>query len=180
MSEAEDEILLVLLAQRGDPEAFEKLLRGLYLPLRKYVTALVDSATADDVLQETSLRVYQNLKLLQEPKAFRMWVYRIASRIALLYLSREKRRRALENNSEMFDSSPSMPALAPEDIDCEFLRLIEQVSPASRAVLLLHYQQHLSLEQTATVLNIPVGTAKSRLTYGVTQVRNFLKEKSKV
>ena len=109
-----------------------------------------------------------------------MWAYRIASRIALLHLSREKRRRAFESNSETLDLFSSTVAPALEDIDCEFLRLIEQVSPASRAVLLLHYQQHLSLEETAIVLDVPVGTAKSPLAYGVTQVRNSLKEKTKV
>ena len=59
------------------------------------------------------------------------------------------------------------------------LSLIEQVSPSSRAVLLLHYQQHLSLEETAAILDIPFGTAKSRLSYGVATVRKFLKEKGR-
>ena len=40
MGGIDDEVLLILLAQRGDPEAFEKLLRELYLPLRKYVRGL--------------------------------------------------------------------------------------------------------------------------------------------
>jgi hypothetical protein len=66
--------------------------------------------------------------------------------LALLHLRREKRWRTLENNSEMLDLIPSTAAPALEDVDSEFLRLVEQVSPASRAVLLLHYQQHLSLE----------------------------------
>jgi len=180
MTEDDDELLLVLLAQRGDIEAFEKLLRSIHAPLRKYATALVDSSTADDVLQETSLKIYQNLRWLREPKVFRIWAYRIATRIALLHLRREKRWRTLENNSEMLDLVPSTTVPGLEDVDSEFLRLLEQVSPASRAVLLLHYQQHLSLEETATVLEIPVGTAKSRLSYGVTQVRNFLKEKSEL
>ncbi len=179
MSEDEDEVLLVLLAQRGDAEAFEKLLRGLYAPLRKYITALVDSSTADDVLQETALKIYQNLRSLREPKVFRMWAYRIVSRIALLHLSKEKRRRSLENTLEIPELFSST-VLSVLEVDCGFLRLVEQVSPASRAVLLLHYQQHLSLEETASVLDIPVGTAKSRLTYGVTQLRNFLEEKSKI
>ena len=59
MSEDQDEILLVLLAQRGDAEAFEKLRRHLYAPLRKYIAALVDPATADDVLQEAWLKIYR-------------------------------------------------------------------------------------------------------------------------
>jgi RNA polymerase sigma-70 factor, ECF subfamily len=179
MSGDKDEVLLVLLAQRGDVEAFEKLLRSLYLPLRKYVRALVDCSAADDVLQETSLKIFQNLRWLREPKVFRIWAYRIASRVAFLHLGREKQRRKFENSPEIFDWIPcTVPAL--EDINTEFLKLIEQVSPASRAVLLLHYQQQLSLEETATVLDIPVGTVKSRLTYGITQVRGFLKEKSKI
>jgi RNA polymerase sigma-70 factor (ECF subfamily) len=46
-------------------------------------------------------------------------------------------------------------------------------------VLLLHYQQHLSIEETAAILDIPLGTAKSRLSYGVATIRNLLKEKEK-
>ena len=57
------------------------------------------------------------------------------------------------------------------------LALIDRVSPASRAVLLLHYQQHLSIEETALVLDIPVGTAKSRLAYGVSVLRKLVNQK---
>jgi DNA-directed RNA polymerase specialized sigma24 family protein len=41
---------------------------------------------ADDVLQEISLRIYQQIRFLREPKAFRPWVYRIATRIAFVHL----------------------------------------------------------------------------------------------
>ena len=44
----------------------------------------------------------------------------------------------------------------------------------------LHYQQHLSLEETAAILDIPFGTAKSRLSYGVATVRKFLEEKGRI
>lgn len=55
--------------------------------------------------------------------------------------------------------------------DAAFFSLLDHVSPASRAVLLLHYQHDLSLEETAAILDIPVGTAKSRLHYGVATLR---------
>jgi RNA polymerase sigma factor (sigma-70 family) len=58
--------------------------------------------------------------------------------------------------------------------DAAFFSLLDNVSPASRAVLLLHYQHDLSLEETAAVLDIPVGTAKSRLHYGVATLRKHL------
>ena len=61
-----------------------------------------------------------------------------------------------------------------EGFDSDFLKLVDRVSSASRAVLLLHYQQQLSLEETAAILDIPVGTAKSRLSYGVATIRKFV------
>jgi RNA polymerase sigma-70 factor (ECF subfamily) len=57
------------------------------------------------------------------------------------------------------------------------LAVIEQVSPASRVVLLLHYQQHLSIEETAIVPDISIGTAKSRLAYGVSALRKLINQK---
>ncbi len=61
-----------------------------------------------------------------------------------------------------------------EPPDEAFLALLDCVSPASRAVLLLHYQHDLSLEETAAILEIPIGTAKSRLHYGVSTLRKHL------
>jgi len=61
----------------------------------------------------------------------------------------------------------------------EYLEWIDRVSPASRAALLLHYEQHLSLEETAAILDVPVGTVKSRLSYGLASIRNQLKENYK-
>jgi RNA polymerase sigma-70 factor (ECF subfamily) len=62
-----------------------------------------------------------------------------------------------------------------EEFDGNLLSLVDRVSPASRAVMLLHYQQHLSLDETAAILDIPLGTAKSRLAYGVATIRKLVK-----
>ena len=72
---------------------------------------------------------------------------------------------------------PPAPEPLPETLEPGLLAVIEQVSPASRAVLLLHYQQDLSIEETAIVLDIPVGTAKSRLAYGVSVLRKRINQK---
>jgi RNA polymerase sigma-70 factor (ECF subfamily) len=165
-----DESVLVLLVQSGDVAAFEKLLARLYQPLRSYVFKMVGAAMADDVLQEISLRIYQQVKFLREPKAFRPWVYRIATRIAFVHLKRDKRWRKWESDREF-------AAFAyPPEFEPELLSMVDLVSPASRAILLLHYQQNLSLEETAAILDIPLGTAKSRLSYGLAALRNLMKE----
>lgn len=167
-----DETLLVLLAQTGDRAALEQLLRDIHAPLRRYITSLVGAALADDILQETALQIFRKLHFLREPAVFRPWTFRIASRIAFSQLKRDRR-------WEPLDAAPPEPLTTfdpnlGEPPDEAFLALLDYVSPASRAVLLLHYQQDLSLEETAAILEIPIGTAKSRLHYGVSTLRKHL------
>lgn len=171
--DSEGEALLVIRAQCGDLDAFEQLLRRLHGPVRKYVVNLVGESEADDILQESALKIYRQIRHLREPRVFRAWAFRIATRIAFAYLKKEKRWRELENDPEL-RSMAGTSSNGQERFDSDFLRLVDRVSPASRAVLLLHYQQHLSLEETAAILDIPVGTAKSRLSYGVATIRKFV------
>jgi len=175
----QDETLLVMLTQRGDTAAFEKLLRRLHAPMRQYVTRMVGTADADDVLQDVAFRIFRNVHLLREPTVFRAWAFRIATRIAFAYLKREKRWRQLENDPELIRTMTVDRSPEHEQFDRNFLELIDRVSPASRAALLLHYEQHLALEETAAILDVPLGTVKSRLSYGLTAIRNLLKENRK-
>ena len=167
-----DQTMLVLLAQTGDRAALEQLLRDAYAPLRRYITHLVGAALADDVLQETSLHIFRKLPFLREPAVFRPWTFRIASRTAFSHLKRARRWQPLDDApaEHLTTFNPSLG----EPPDEAFFALLDHVSPASRAVLLLHYQHDLTLEESAAVLEIPIGTAKSRLHYGVTTLRKHL------
>ncbi len=169
--------LLVLLAQTGDRAALEQLLRDIHAPLRRYISGLAGPALADDILQETALQIFRKLPFLREPAVFRPWTFRIASRIAFSELKRARR-------WEPLDAAPLEPLaiLHPnlgEPPDEAFLTLLDRVSPASRAVLLLRFQHDLSLEETAAILEIPIGTAKSRLNYGVSALRKHLTSERK-
>src|SRR5262252_6627515 len=170
------EAILVVLAQNGDRDALELLLRGVYRPLRAFVLPLVGASHADDVLQEIALIIFQNLRYLRHPAAFRAWAFRLASRRAFRYLKRETRWKRLETAPEVIAALPA-PQPLPEALEPSLLTTLQHVSPASRAVLLLHYQQQLSIEETALVLDIPVGTAKSRLAYGVSVLRKLIIQK---
>ena len=174
-----DEILMVLLAQQGDVAAFEELLRRLHGPLRQYVNRMVGPSDADDVMQDSAIRLYRSIRNLREPAVFRAWAFRIATRIAWTYLKRSKRWQDLENDPDLIRAMAAAPSSEREHFDRDYLELIDRVSPASRAALLLHYEQHLSLEETAAILDVPVGTVKSRLSYGLASIRNQLKENSK-
>ena len=166
-----DQTLLVLLAQAGDRGALEQLLRNSHAPLRRYITHLAGADLADDILQETSIQIFRKLRFLREPTVFHAWTLRIASRIAIAHLKRAHRWQPLDD-AQLGTFAPTPDLGGPPDAG--FLSLLDHVSPASRAVLLLHYQHDLSLEETAAVLDIPVGTAKSRLHYGVATLRKHL------
>ncbi len=170
--EAPNPTMLVLLAQAGDRAALEQLLRDAYPSLRRYITSLVGAELVDDILQETSLQIFRKLAFLREPAVFRPWTFRIASRIAFSHLKHARRWQPLDDAPP--ESLTTLNTDLGEPPDEAFLALIDHVSPASRAVLLLRYQQDLSLEETAAILEIPVGTAKSRLHYGVTTLRKHL------
>jgi RNA polymerase sigma-70 factor (ECF subfamily) len=170
------EPILVALAQSGDHDALEVLLRRYHRPLRAFVTPMVGASHADDVLQEIALAIFQDLRYLRHPAAFRAWAFRLASRRAFRFLKRERRWKRLETDQDVMSSLPA-PEPLPEALKPGLLSVIEQVSPASRAVLLLHYEQDLTIEETAAVLDIPVGTAKSRLAYGVSVLRKLLNQK---
>jgi RNA polymerase sigma-70 factor (ECF subfamily) len=172
-----DQTMLVLLAQAGDRDALEQLLRDTHAPLRRYITRLVGADLADDILQETALQIFRKLEFLREPAVFRPWTFRIASRIAISHLKRARR-------WEPIDTAPPEPLVTPnanfgEPPDEAFLALLDEVSPASRAVLLLFYQHDLSIEETAAVLEIPIGTVKSRLHYGVSSLRKYFNSERK-
>ena len=161
---------LVLRAQSGDREALERLLEAVQRPLYRYVVQLVGNRpSADDVLQETLMRIYRKLPWLDDPAVFRAWAYRIASREAFRFLARQQQSQARYVDDSGIDALPDTSADPPDPRELD--RLVEQASPASRAVLILHYQHDLTIDEVAAVLGIPPGTVKSRLAYGLRRLR---------
>lgn len=80
MNFSKREIFLVMLAQSGDKESLNELLKIAQEPLFRYVYRLVsEHSLAEDVLQEVFLIIYRKLKWLENPQLFRAWAYRIAS-----------------------------------------------------------------------------------------------------
>lgn len=165
---------VVTLAQSGERQALDRLLQALQAPLHGYLRGLLrDEHMAEDVLQDVLVQVCRSLFWLREPEALYPWALRIASRAGLRRLRRERRWswRGLDA------SGVAEPAVAGESADerdgaeVRLPELVAAASPASRAVLLLHYGQGLSLDEVAAALGLPVGTVKSRLAYGLESLR---------
>jgi RNA polymerase sigma-70 factor (ECF subfamily) len=173
MRTSDQEALWVLRAQFDDQEALELLLRGVQPSLRGFLTGLVGPSDADDVLQDVLVLIYRKLRWLQSPELFRPWAFRIASRAGFRHAKRRRRWAA------HVDDETSLDDVAATDMRVDPGRLPElltanQISPGSSAVLILHFQEEMSLAEVAAVLEVPLGTVKSRLAYGLAALRKRL------
>ena len=169
------ETRLILRARVGDREALENLLSRVQTRLREYIVAIVGRTAADDVLQDTLLQICRNLKWLRDPELFLPWAYRIASRASFGLLRRDRRFVVAAEESAAIEEIESVQQ--PERQFFALPELLEKISPASRAVLTLHYLQDIPIQEAAAILEIKVGTAKSRLAYGLACLREIVKGK---
>jgi len=173
---SEQEIWWVLQAQSGSREALDELFRSVQEPLFRYLVSVVNERQlAEDILQEVFIRIYRKLRWLREPEAFRAWCYQIATREAFRFLKRERLWKEQVRDESVLNVLPaSEPVYSPDLIE-RLPELIRDLSPASRAVIVLYYLHEMSLGETAAVLDIPVGTVKSRLAYGLESLRREVK-----
>ena len=171
-----DVALTVARAQTGHAASLDRLLRQLQEPLWRHVHALVsDADLADDILQDVLWIVARRLAQLTDPRWFRAWAYRIATREALRRARAERRwRDALRD-----DALAGLEAVRDDPpFDADQIRLvvgkIDALSPASALVMRMHYVDGLSFPEIAESLEIPIGTVKSRIAYGLTVLRRKL------
>jgi len=166
----------VLRAQCDDREALERLLRSIQPSLRRFLSGVVGPSHADDVLQDAFIIVCRKIKSLHTPELFRPWVYRIASREAFRQLKKARRWSDHTVQGLEPDELPGQDVRPPAQLLEELLSL-EELSPASGAVLALHFREEMTLGEIAAILEVPLGTVKSRLAYGLGAIRKHLSKK---
>ena len=173
MSDPPSSITLVLLAQSGDRGALKQLFDDLQEGLYGYLVRLVgDKHLAEDILQDVFVLIWRKLRWLRDPEVFRPWAYRIASREAFRRLRKRRvQARALGEESLLAAIPARETPPFPQEWADALPGLLALLSPASRAVLILHYLHGMTLSEVADVLKVSPGTVKSRLAYGLAAVR---------
>src|SRR6185295_9740493 len=140
---AEREQLPVAAARAGSPEAWNALFQRYQLPLYAYVFELIRSEqTALDVVQETFISAARNLASLRDDDRFGSWLFSIAHRKCVDRWRKSGREEPLGPEvAEALSDNESDPSelLVRREQEAEFMKLIEQLSPPQRSVLLLHF-----------------------------------------
>jgi len=165
---------LVLRYQAGDITALDLLLSETQDWLHLYLSRLLhDVHVADDVLQEVFLLIFRKLRFLDEPLAYRSWVYRIATRRAFRQIRIEKEHGHRATSDEILVAEAAPERLDPADPSLQDLltEKIQRLSPNIQVVIVLHYMEGMSIRQIAELLDLASGTVKSRLAYGLAQLR---------
>ncbi|MDO4253612.1 MAG: RNA polymerase sigma factor [Kocuria sp.] len=172
-----DQATLVARAQDGDPAAFEQLVIRYEGPLYRYAFQMLGNRQeAEDVVQETMIRVWRALPGLDSAEAFSSWAYQITSRHCLDLLKKAGRRKTdatapddMPDNVGSRDSvaprTPQDPAAVAESYQAlgEITQLVSALSPPLRACWVMYEVHELTYGEIARALSITPATVRGRI-----------------
>lgn len=172
-------------ASGGDPEAFNRLMEQH--ERRMYAVALrmcANREDAQDCLQEAMLRVYRAIGSFKGESSFSTWVYRITMNTCLDELRRRKNKQSASLDDLLDEgwapaddrSSPEKHAMRAETART-LRQTIQELPEDMRAAVVLRDIQGYTYEEIAQILDINVGTIKSRISRGREKLREKLREK---
>jgi len=164
--------------QAGDEPALAQLMQRYQGPLYGFLSRRVGSA-ADDVFQETWIRIVRARERFDTERRFAAWLYQIANNLCRdRYRRVDAMRRAVDSfrvEDETLREAPESPALAGQDaMRARVLALPDRL----REVLVLRYYEDLGEEEMSRVLGVPRGTIKSRLHAAVKALRENMRDES--
>jgi RNA polymerase sigma-70 factor (ECF subfamily) len=167
-----DTALVARVVADDDRGAFELLVRRHQSGVRNFLRRLArnDVERANDLAQETFIKMYGNLHSYRGAARFSTWLYRIAYHA---FLNEERSRRSnVEFDANEHAGAEDTAAMAATALDVE--RALERLSVRQRAVFDLHYKKGMTHSEIADALELPIGTVKSDLVRGHEKLKEWL------
>ena len=176
----EDEALVARIAQE-DEEALATLYERHQAALVSYLSLFTrDRGVIDEAIQDAMLGVWKGASQFSGRSTARSWLFAIARR-RLIDLLRRKRLPALDDEVLLNhpDPGPTPERVAMENAaEAEMLAAIRRLSRVNQEILILTFAHDLSYEELASVLDVPLGTIKSRLSNARKALRQQLRTKT--
>lgn len=152
----------------------EKYQERLYWHIRKIV---LDHDDADDILQNTFIKVWRNLSNFREESSLFTWLYRIATNESLTYLNSKKKRSLLAINDVsdfLMENLESDPYFEGDEIQRNLQKAILTLPEKQRLVFNMKYFDNLKYTDMAEVLNTSVGALKASFHHAVKKIEEYL------
>lgn len=166
-------------AKRGDPDVFAALVRRFKDQVYRYAYGMLgDTMEAEDVSQEAFVKCYASLSRLESEFAFASWLHRIVFNLCadrLKKRNREKTSAASASALAGMEQKEAREQYRAQQLKWSLEEAMAQLSPDHRQIILLHDAEGYRYEEIAQLLDIPVGTVKSRLNAARLSLRQAMK-----
>lgn len=161
-------------ARDGDLAAFEELVRRHQQPLMNFFARLGAPSDAEDLAQETFLRLYRYRARYRANAKFTTYLYLLARQVRIDCLRRGMRRDALHDRAAAEAPQHAEPSALAQGARLDADAALALLSEPMREVVVLAILQGLPHQETSAILGIPVGTVKSRLSIALHRLRNLM------
>lgn len=167
---------LLARCQQGDPEAFDLLVSEMAPRLKGYFLRQgAEAATADDLAQNVFVRVLQSLDRYRPAGRMGAYFLRIARNLWIDHTRRTRRLRRVEDQPEWSDARPGpLEAAETGDRAAQVQAALAELDRDARELLELAVLQKLPYKEVAELLEVPIGTVKSRVFYALRRLRERL------
>lgn len=175
---------LVALAKRGDMDAFEALILQHEKIVYNIAFRMMDGGEdVKDMAQEVFLKVYRNLERFDGKSAFSTWIYRIAVNTCIDEIRKRKGKQTYSLDAELEDEDGNYKKqfadeggrpeeeMLQKELRGEVLAALETLSPEHKAAVILRDIRGYSYEEIAEMMQMPLGTVKSRISRGRAQLK---------
>lgn len=172
---------LVMQLQQGCLDALGELFNRYRETVFRTAFAITgDSDAANDLLQDVFLRLHRFSSHIDSNRPLEPWLYRMTANLSYTWIKQNQKRTGLvEEIADWFEKGTEKASpydLAEEkDVWEQILRALHTLPIQQRVVVVLYYMNDLSLQEISEILDVPLGTVKSRLHYGRRALKNKLK-----
>ena len=186
MNDISDEFLIKDF-QKGNIKSYNQLVYRYKDRLYNYIYQFVrDIDLAEDLLQDTFLKLYTHKNSYKEVAKFSTWIYTIAGNFAKTELRKFKRRKTYSNSDLSFDdrefivedrSKTASEILNQDQINKELNECLYELPLKFKTIIILRDIQELSYDEISTIVDLPLGTVKSRINRGRVKLHDCLQQK---
>ena len=167
------DVAKVKLAKKGDVKSFEYLINELKSYLYCVAMSWVnDEDDAGDAISETIINAYKYIRKLKKDELFKTWITRILINECKKIIKKRNNHLDFDSCNDLAEDEKTYDS--DEIIDLE--KAIDLLKPELKYVILFFYYYDMSLEEISSVMQIPIGTIKSRLNTAKTRLKEMLKE----
>lgn len=174
----EKEFIKELLNPKTQNQAFEKLLKDYQKPLYNHIRNIVlNHDDADDVLQNTFVKVYQHLKNFKGESKLFSWMYRIATNEALTFLSQKAKKNGIASETLQNKTIDNLKAdiyFDGNEIQIKLQKAILLLPEKQQLVFKMKYFEELKYEEISAILGTSVGALKASYHHAVKKIESFV------